>query len=44
MIVMDFASAGDLKDYVNAQAIVQSKIQQITHDATHARWYLFYWP
>jgi hypothetical protein len=41
--VNDFASAGDLKDFVVAQAIVTANIQAIVHDASNGRWYLFYW-
>ena len=41
--VVDFSSAGDLQDFVVAQAIVKTNIQQIVHDATHGRWYIFYW-
>jgi len=41
--VSDFASAGDLKDFVVAQAITSANIQAIVHDASNGRWYVFYW-
>ena len=37
----DFASPGDLKDFVNANAITTTNIQQVF--CYDGRWYLFYW-
>ena len=41
MNVQDFNSAGALKDFVNDQAILQAKVQQIVVES--GRWYLIWW-
>jgi hypothetical protein len=43
MNARNFQTAGELKDFVNDQSILQTKIQQIVFDLSNGQWWLFWW-